>query len=339
MYRLTRNNLLMISALLALAGCETVVDVEPPPHTPQLVAQSFFTQHGLWAVHVSSTVPFTSAEAPGLVENATVEIWDGDRLLARPARVDSGTYVDFGNAPAPGRPYTLRVAAPGFDSIEGAGMLPPPVPARFKTTAVPPADSSRRLLTNVALTLDDPPEKANYYGLMVLQVRLQENRKTGNVKTLPPTLFTFESDNLALEENSIAFLDTEKSIYREAFFSDGLFDGTKYQINFDVQYDAPRPDAEIVIHRVLFAVVLSASEDFYRYWTTSGRQAFSNENPFAEPLRVHSNLSGGFGIFAGYQFLAVPLNLNDLDVAGLTPAIICGVSGLPLSICGVQATP
>lgn len=331
----------LLPVALLLGACETVVDVPPPPHETQLVAQGFFTPDSLWIVRVTHTVGYTSPDAPGFVDDATVEIWEDDRLHASPARTDPGTYVVTGKGPVAGRRYTLRVSAPGYPATEGndALPLPPPVTA-FAETVVRPGDGtpSRRRLLRLALTLDDPAAADNYYGLMVIQARWREDRTTGQLTPLPPSLFPFESDDLALGESEFDFLDTEKTRYREAFFTDGLFNGHTYTLDFDIQYDTSSPDASVVIHRAFAVVLLSVSDDFFRYWKTAGRQAFTNENPFAEPLPVHSNMTGGFGLFAGFQYRLFPLGVSNTTVGGVGLADLCRVSSIALPFCVVPAS-
>lgn len=329
--------LILLLAAMLLGACETVVDVAPPPHDQQLVAQGFFTPDSLWIVRVTHTVGYTSPEAPGFVDDATVEVWQEGQLRAQLALADSGTYAVSGNGPTMDKRYTLRVSAPGYPSIEGSDALPLPAPVvAFNETVIGPADStvSRRRLTQIAITLEDPPDVDNYYGLLVVQARWSEDRLTGQVNPLPPSLFVFESDDPALGESAFDFLDTEKTLYYEAFFTDGLFNGSTYTLDFDVQYDTPHPDAQVVVRRVLAVVLLSVSEDFFRYWKTAGRQALTNENPFAEPLRVHSNMTGGFGIFAGFQYRVFPLGAGSVNVAGYGLSDLCGLVGNSLPICG-----
>lgn len=327
-----------MALVLLLAACETVVDVPPPPHTPELVAQAFFTADSLWAVRVTHTVPFTSAEAPGFVDSATVEIWTGDRLVAQPVLADSGTYVATGPGAQTGVPYTLRVSAPGYPGVEGHDALPaPPRILDFRERAIPPTDStSRRRLTRIELTIEDPPGEHNLYGLLLVQARWTLDRRTGQVKSLPPALFPFESDDPVLGESLLDFLDTDKTIYREAFFPDDPFDGRTHTIELDFQYDASRPDAPVELGRVFALVVLTVSDDFYAYWTTAGRQFLTNENPFAEPLRVASNLSRGFGVFAGLQYRLYPLRAGTFAPAADS---LCGLVGGRLPICNGLEVP
>lgn len=318
---------------MLLTACETFVEVPPPPHTPQLVAQGFFTPDSLWVVRVTSTTPFTDPAAPAFLKEAGVEVWEDGQLLARPALSDSGTYVATGKGAQPGRTYTLRVSAPGYAPAEGRDRLPaPPVVAAFYEQVVPPPDSTtRRSRTQVAVTLQDPAAEDNYYGLLVVQARWSLDRTTGQVLPLPPALFPFESDDAALEEEGLELLGLDPHTYLEAFFTDALFDGSSHTFGFGLQYDLPDPNALLVIQRAWVVVLLSVSEALYRYWKTAGQQAFTNENPFAEPLRVHSNMTNGFGIFAGFQYRLFPLTHSS---TALLPGPWCIQAGLGLPICG-----
>lgn len=325
----------MLWLALTFAACETVVDVPPPPHDPKLVAQSFFSPDSLWVVRVTRTVPFASSAPPELVDSATVEVWDGDHLVARPVRSDSGTYVASGTGARRGRTYTLHVEAPGFPTVEGSDALPPPPPVTdFRATPIAPVDSiSRRRATHIDLALDDPADTDNYYGLLVLQARWREDRATGRLTPMPPSLFPFESSDPALGESGFDFLDTEQTLYHEAFFTDGLFDGSTYTIDLDVQYDAPRPEATVAIRRAFVVALLSVSEDFYRYWKTANEQALTNANPFAEPLRVHSNVTGGLGVFAGFQYRLLPVSADSPGVGTFHLRDLCRFLGHRLPLC------
>jgi hypothetical protein len=320
---------------LALVACETVVDVPPPDHDPKLVAQSFFSTDSLWVVRVTHTVPFTASIPPGVVDSATVEILRGNQVIAQPALSDSGTYVATGPGAREGESYTLRVDAPGFPSLEGTDTLPlsPPVTST-NVTAVPPSDrTSLRRIRQVDITIDDPPSPGQYYGVLVVQARAKVDRRTGQVSPLPPSLFPFETDDPAFGESELDFLDTEKARFREAFFPDDFFDGSTYTLDFQIQYDAPSPDASVAIRRAFAVVFFSVTEDFFRYWETANEQAITNENPFAEPLRVHSNLEGGPGVFAGFRYRIVPV-----DVGGWTPDSL-GAGPFPLrDLCRIVGT-
>lgn len=43
------------------------------------------------------------------------------------------------------------------------------------------------------------------------------------------------------------------------------------------------------------------SPAYYNYKETLALQSSINNNPFAEPVSVYSNIRNGYGIFAGYR--------------------------------------
>ncbi len=305
--------LLLVALLLAaLMGCETVVDVNVPEHERQLVAQGFFAPESLWAVRVSHTVGYTDPERPGLVDDATVEIWEGDRLLERLARRDSGTYVGVGHRPAVGHAYTLRVAAPGFEAVVGTAALPS-APLVVSFDAVLVEGSGDRRTVRLRLTLDDPPGEANRYTLAVLHLRALVDAQANAVTPLPPALFPFTSADPAFEAPIPNPLDPDDPTFLQALFRDTGFDGERRTVEAEIAYDAPAPTGGGPTVRRGFVVLFAAlSEELYRYAETAPEQALFGENPFAEPLRVYSNLSNGFGVFAGFHPLALPVPPDSL---------------------------
>jgi hypothetical protein len=293
--------------LLFAAGCETVVEVEAPPHVPQLVAHGFFTSDGLWLVRVTHSVAYTSRDDPGSVEAAIVTVLAPDGRMQTLARRDSGLFVGTDLRPMAQAAYTLRVEAPGFVTTQGSDQLPEkPNVAGF--TAASTMDRGRRRLVDLSFSIDDPPDTANYYGVFVVQGRWRLDVKKGTITPLTPTLFTFESDDPIFENNpEIEFLGDEVRYYRDPFFDDTEFNGTLRDVTLRLRYQDPDPQADVQIWRAFALMVVSASDNLYEYWTTANRQLTTGQNPFAEPIRVHSNMSNGFGVFGGFQYRALPV--------------------------------
>lgn len=301
-------------ALGVLMGCETVVDVNVPPHERQLVAQGFFAPESLWTVRVSHTVGYTEAAEPGWVDDAEVEIWDGERLLERLVRRDSGLYVGVGSRPEAGSRYTLRVRAPGYATVEGAGVLPsPPQVTAFEAARVAGPSEDRRVV-RLRLTLDDPAGEANGYLFAVLHLRAEVDLQTGTVAPLPPGLFPFTSDDPALGDPLPNPLDPDTPIYLQGLIRDDGFEGGRYTIEAEIAYDTPPPlgSSGPTIQRAFVVLFAALSDDLYRYAETAPEQALFGENPFAEPLHVYSNLSNGFGVFAGFVPTAFPVPPDSL---------------------------
>ena len=63
--------------------------------------------------------------------------------------------------------------------------------------------------------------------------------------------------------------------------------------------DAPEP---------IYASLLTASPEFYNYFVRRDKIANSG-GPFSEPIPMYTNISGGFGVFAGFNMYVVEVAL------------------------------
>lgn len=303
----------LIAVLALIAGCETIVEVDAPPHDPKIVAHGFFGADSLWMVQVSTSVAHTSRSDPTLVTDAQVEILQHGERVQFLAPADSGLYTAHGLRSDSASSYTLRVSVPGYESVEGSDRLPREAQVvSFADTSVTDANGLRAV--ELRLEIDDPGSEKNYYGLFVVQGAARVDAAAGSVQPIPPTLKTYESDDPVLESVLSEYLDPEMRQYRTAFFNDETFDGVRKAIDFRLTYRPPDMAEQVQTLRTFAVVLLSASEHLYRYWSTADRQLAGNENPFAEPVRVHSNMSNELGIFAGFRYRALPVGPPRQDV-------------------------
>ena len=105
-------------------------------------------------------------------------------------------------------------------------------------------------------------------------------------------------------------LDPDAPVYCQALFDDRPFEGASRTVAFEFAYDDPPPaPTGPSVRRAFTVVLLSLSDDLYRYAQTAPEQALFGDNPFAKPLRVHSNMSNGLGVFAGSQPTAYPVSI------------------------------
>ena len=327
---------MVLCAALAwiVPACETIVDVEAPRHDPQLVVHGFFSSDSLWAARVSHSVAYTSRSDPNAIDEADVSVIGPDGTIQILSRRDSGLYVGTGLRPEQNEVYRLRASAPGFSAAEGSAVLPAkPSVSDFKATST--TDRGGRRVIDIEFTLDDPPATLNHYGVFVVQSRWRLDTKSGTVTPMIPALFTFESDDPVFETSSEPdFLGDEIRYYRDPFFTDRDFDGTARKIWFRIRFQDPNPTADTQIWRGFALVVVSTSEDLYAYWTSANRQLTTGQNPFAEPIHVHSNMSNGFGIFGAFQYRILPV-----PVAHLGLSAVCDIGTRWRSVCDSIGEP
>lgn len=155
-------------AVLALAGCERVVDVTVPTAEPRLVVEARLERvrgavTGRQVIRLSSTQPFFARTAPDAVTGATVSVTDdaARTVVLRPT-VTPGEYATDSLVVETGRRYTLRIRHAGddYESVTTALAAPPIDSLSF----VPPRQNEGpQSGLRAALTFRDPAGVANWY--------------------------------------------------------------------------------------------------------------------------------------------------------------------------------
>ena len=310
MYRVP--SIFIVGLLLVLVSCETLVDVDLPDQKPQLVVNGLFSPDSTWRVQIMSATPFVaSSSIPRLpIENPVIEIWNQNERITNfsldPTRVD-GWYAAPA-LPIAGETYSIRVSSDGYEPVEGTAKLPSQAQVeRFATELVPPGqDNAGRL--DFTLTLNDPPAQKNYYGLDMIWETEQFDPATGeSSRGIYHT--SFRTNDPSLVEPDL--FDPDDNYVARVFFTDDLFDGRTHDLEFSIDIAFfPSPDFQI---RQRFDIYLfSLSEDMYRYSRTAEQQLDVRDDPFAEPVQIHSNMSNGYGIFAGFQRMRFSVNPDTL---------------------------
>lgn len=263
----------VLAMLLLSRGCETVVEVDIPEHTPVLVANSFFTPETDWQVQLYLSRDILDNDPYEQIAGATVQIFEGETVVASLSEIYPGLYgLNQGPRPQAGHTYILRASAPGLEAIEATDSIPTAVPIERVEL------SFEATIENITVHFSDPPDVKNYYQIGILQEQYGY--------TFP---VYFETDDLIFE--SQGGIDEE-----EAFFDDSLISGQDYGLKLRIYPQEPIDE--------LYVLLLSLSESYYKYVESTKDL---DDNPFVEPMRAFTNIDGGFGIFAGYSISAVRL--------------------------------
>ena len=297
-----------ISGLLVCAGCETTVQVDLPPHESQLVVDGFFTPDSLWQVRLSNTVSFTGTTEPSVVDNAIVEIWTNNQKLTTLASIGEGRYQSASSPSALPGQYTIKIQADGFEAVEGVGVMPPEMKRASLTHQLVQKEDEGRLEIRFELTLQDPPGSINYYSLIVFQQLVADIN--GEILTYPFHQSTFKTNDPVLRDGD--FFDTEPIYLNQATFDDNLINGRSYELDFALDLFQQNTDEASYKH-TFNVVLLEMSEDMFTFRQTAERQSEAENDPFSEPVQVYSNMSNGFGIFAGYRAQVFPITVEDVN--------------------------
>ncbi len=295
-----KNTCFRVSILvLAFSGCELIINPDLPEHTPRLVIKAFFTPDEGLAASVSRSVGILDP-SPGperLVTGANVELLSDGRIIDRLPFLDRERVYASEIPLQAGRSYSLQVSAPGFETVHATDSAPPPVPMsiesyRVETSDPIPGEPGVSTVTEFRITLQiqDPPGEKNRYQIRVIAPG-RSGRRDLYFSTRDPSIISDNRIEDPVTEGVEPFTGSEP------FFSDALFDGESHEIevsSFDLAVEAS-------LERVIWFQIRHVSENYYRHLRSALLHKTTDDNPFAEPVRVYSNVENGYGIFAGYS--------------------------------------
>ena len=161
------------------------------------------------------------------------------------------------------------------------------VSSRIDTSAG--SEFGTRNTLSIKLQIQDPPVETNYY-----EIRIASGGDGVHFSTKDPSILADSDDPITEEE----FLG------HAPFFNDTLFDGQTHEIELSSTH--PIPDR----HTRFSVQVLYMSETYYEYRRSVMLHENTQDNPFAEPVSVYSNVENGYGIFAGYSSRTCELALE-----------------------------
>lgn len=270
-----------IILLFMLVACETVVEIDLPVHTPQLVANAFFHPDGLWDVTLTSSRDPLDRSEVDFVEDALVNILENDQVIATLPYTGEGRYRTTSPRPIAGRTYTLRAAAPGFATVSASDAVPREVAINRVETAIVGSGFDAEMIVDIFF--QDPPGERNYYHIMVI----------GNDNYGGRNPAYFESNDLILENADDFDIEDSRFGGDEALFQDAVFAGSEYRLRISLN--------NLQFYHSFQIYFSNISEAFYRYQRSALLQDRVDDNPFAEPVLVFDNIENGFGIFAAYN--------------------------------------
>lgn len=306
-------------AALAFSSCETIVDVDVPPHTPRLALsytlsnqaptaeyQQFFDVRNLF---LSTSQGVLELKKPVGRGNATVEIFDDAgqvverfRSKGQPGfnpstgQSDSlyGYYVPTRNfAGQPGSTYTLRASAPGVEAVEASLTLPARAVVETGSFVAtnPNNPNSGGITGRLRCSILDNAATTDYY-LVYARVLDRNGEYWGSVQYDYNSPGNGSNSDISLNRYQ---LSEARSLYNQYPFSDVGGNGQRLAFSNDVYLNGGRTLEAAFIE----VTVSSITSDTYRFYQSLQRYYDTDGNPFAEPAPLSSNVRPGYGLFGG----------------------------------------
>ena len=330
-------NTLVVSWILPLTmciSCSTDLKFDLPERDPLLAIQSFIGPDHDSRVRVTMARGIHAAIHMDI--DCQVDLFENgvfykSLTLDTPA-ILSGTistqgYLDFpvdsSVVLSEGKEYTVKVNYPGFETMIATDTKPNTVKIKelswcyltggwpewyFDTPAykVSLIDESRKngSLIEFTITIDDPPDIENFYRIGLNSIDLSSTyldrdcRMQYAIYSDPdPPYMTYRYKSKAHRYSGSLkgynWAPITQWTTWELLWSDKSFNGSSH--SFKIIAPHPGDGTYYVVS------LYSLSYDYYNYMIDRWKYYKVSDDPFSEPIRLHSNTSNGCGIFAMYS--------------------------------------
>ncbi len=293
---------LSIISSIIIINCDSPANIDFSKHKSQLVANSFFNPDSVWTVNLSSSIGAFEDDEIKVINNAEVEIWNNDILLATLPNVGEGKFQISSLKPVAGGKYTLKVYSQGYDNIRAEEITPFVVSIESVESNISIDTSQNNFTANISInfTFADLSSVLNFYTIALFI-------NTNEVTNLQAWLST--SDEVVLESVRDIFSEEPGDEYSSHtfLFSDKLFNGQHKTINISSEFFMFEEENITEIKLVLSNI----SKAYYDYTRTMELKLYRGNDPFAEPVLIYENIENGLGIFAGYNSSSATIQVDD----------------------------
>ena len=288
------NILLYSVMLICCATCTKIIEIDFPEHEPKLVVNSLFTDGQRIRVHLSKTASAFDYSTP-TVENGLVRLFCNDEEIDTLIFNKGYYYSDV--VALRNEKYSLFVSAPEMDDVSSEDSIPEKtmIESYVHRDSIMMDDNNHPVM-QLDLEFTDKPGP-DFYELSVIA-----DYYVAGFNYRHSVGFKYSTDPVLV---STGLLD----YYAESIvFTDELFDGeqTSIKANYWIQTgEMPLIGEGPEYGYILFVSLRSISESYYNYIRKQIIYQYSLEsNIFTglpDPVHMYSNITGGYGIFAGYS--------------------------------------
>ncbi len=284
--------LLILTAACLCSGCNEdsfsqIVDIEIPAHESRPVLK-------LEMEPGTDDLQTLVSLSKGILDEGTFEVpGDADVRMLKNGSLfadfslssDILKYEAFLQDDVPndaGDVYRLEATLPGFETVyaeQEMPVMPLIAKATYEAEGTVSPDGDR--VDEITVEIEDvEPGKVNYYGI---RAGSQEWR----IDTLTGDTIGYSWQRISLE--SVDPLLTYGQRYG-LIFSDESFDGANFLARM-YSYGEVQEGREVVVE------LFHLTRDAYLFNRSLNQYNESIDNPFAEPVTVHTNVVGGYGVF------------------------------------------
>ena len=299
-----KHYLLICVLCCCLFSCEEDFFLENVEFTPRLVANSLFTEGSELEVFIHSTRNILDQNSQiNTIADANVVLKDenGSVLATLDHQLEGRYHTNALNLEV-GKSYTLEVSSEGFETITATSSIPTRVDASIMNANIISEQTSESLDVNLQLRDNDAAD--NYYVYEVideeeLHFEKEQPFKLRNIQNIKVLLSSNDENQETVATNTL--------LQSRVFLKDRTFANAEYNINFKAKSNPAAVGPVVLSSEEIFddkkMRVITASKTMYEYYKSIEVQRLKGDanSSITQPTAVHSNVSNGLGVFAGYN--------------------------------------
>ncbi len=296
------KSLILLLIFFVIVGCkERQISLSLPYEGDKLVLFSQIRANDTVQIEVQKTYPPTgkSTYIDG-ISDATVKLFGQDRFLELLKFTRKGIYVSSsGRKWQQGSKYKIEVNAPGFSltTTEIETMPAKPVVAGYEFgRAIDSKFNSGIPSKELIINIEDNVNEENYYMIVV--------KRTVGKNTFGVNIFDLDKPNDFEDPCQFSYLSN--IVLTDLCSVNGIITlkkGIEIRYPFDLDIDLTARDKIVVYTRQI-------SKSYYEFC-----KSYYNEDDlvvaFKTPYPRHTNITGGYGIFSGFNEVEMEFVLKE----------------------------
>ena len=299
-----KNIIAICLTIIMVSSCEKDIKVNVPEQPKKLVIHGVTAMNNPFRVTIGKTAGILD-----LTTNDTYKVTDALVLLYEnnvlkdtlvPNQNNSVYVVKRNTVVQAGKTYLLKAEAPGLTSAEAETVTPNTIAIQSITRRQNVrTDANGRQLDELKITFADDGTQTNNY---IVKVRRPTYYNGTSVEY--SGIYCMRSSDKDIERgNNVDPTDFESCIDQEFFMMDKNFNGRVKEILLFVDHEELRSFTHPVNNRTMRPLVElnSITPEHFKYRKSYDAYQDSEDNPFAEPVLVYTNVKNGYGVFTTYS--------------------------------------
>jgi Domain of unknown function (DUF4249) len=333
---------IFLASIFLLTSCKSLVTDIEIPYQDRLVVQCFLSpQDTLLEISVTQTAPVIGTVVDGAerypnILNANVVLSDGQNTVIVPYKTlqlpssynADGEYIftarsryflSAKNLPiVAGKTYTLKVSAPGFESVESSCVIPTRVVAEKDISSIQTSITGNigrgatGTYPSIEVRFKDIAGEENFYSVGQFFYQKGTYIDATGAKKLRvnwTTKYEYVADK-GQENQTIVAQPFDLRAFNNFSSFGGNGSGTG-GINGGPQNGGGNNNVAVMVTDRYNEIYIANTDKAYYYYNTAiDKIRKANGNPFAEPVLTYTNIKNGLGVMAGYNQSRIVVKVN-----------------------------